>query len=377
MNIVLLLAHAIEESDQIRLLSSLGHSVFSIGAYIEPRHPHVDIRPPIDLDTQTDLKAAVDALGQPHPDVEGHTVAVPTGRTLGPCSEGHADPMEAARRWLPDDILDWADVIICHHLEHTWLVPQWSRIRHKRVIWRTVGQSAAPNEWMMAPLRADGLEIIRYSPKERNLPGFAGEDALIRFYKDPEEWKDWEGSIPAVLNVTQKLYQRSLADDGELQRPGWQWTSYTFWERATEGLDKYEAGPKDDAGRDQLTVEDMKAGLRLHRCYLYTGTQPASYTLGLIEALMTGIPVVSIGPGWHRILPYGPLLFEGHELAPFGTDSPEKANVMLRALLNDADLARSVSVAQRKAAIATFGMETIAEQWAGYLAGVPAMAVAA
>ena len=28
---------------------------------------------------------------------------------------------------------------------------------------------------MMAPLRDDGLQIVRYSPKERNIPGYAGE----------------------------------------------------------------------------------------------------------------------------------------------------------------------------------------------------------
>jgi hypothetical protein len=31
----------------------------------------------------------------------------------------------------------------------------------------------------------EGLEIVRYSPMERNIPGYIGEDALIRFYKDP------------------------------------------------------------------------------------------------------------------------------------------------------------------------------------------------
>jgi hypothetical protein len=56
----------------------------------------------------------------------------------------------------------------------------------------------------------------------------------------------------------------------------------------------------------------MRDYLRRIRAYLYTGTQPASYTLGLIEAMMTGVPVVSIGPDhmtWQRDL------FEGHELA--------------------------------------------------------------
>ena len=45
MNILLLLAHSIEEHDQLRLLSGLGYDVFSIGGYIDPAHPHDPKRP--------------------------------------------------------------------------------------------------------------------------------------------------------------------------------------------------------------------------------------------------------------------------------------------------------------------------------------------
>jgi hypothetical protein len=44
--ILLCLSHSIEEYDQLRLLHSLGHEVASIGGYIDPANPHVDIRPP-------------------------------------------------------------------------------------------------------------------------------------------------------------------------------------------------------------------------------------------------------------------------------------------------------------------------------------------
>jgi hypothetical protein len=98
-------------------------------------------------------------------------------------------------------IVDWADAIIVHHFPEAWIAGQWDRIRDKRVIWRTCGQSDPRLEAAMA--RLDGLEIVRYSPKERNLGNYAGETALIRFGKYPEDWGGWTGHWPVVGNVSQ------------------------------------------------------------------------------------------------------------------------------------------------------------------------------
>ena len=345
MNILLLLAHSIEEYDQLKLLSGLGYDVFSIGGYINPGAPHDPKRPALpDVPYHPELQAVVDGLGTD-------------------------DNLRHAKEHIPDAILDWADVVICHHYEHTWLVPDWQRLRSKRVIWRTVGQSVEGNERLMAPLRKDGLEIVRYSPKERNIPGYAGEDALIRFYKDPDEYGGWVGDWPAVINITQHLAQRHP------------YTNYEFWDQATEGLPvgmrndpalpwRMPLGPGSEAigGPGELAYDEMLAWLRRARAYLYTGTQPASYTLGLIEAMMTGIPVVSIGPKWMQIFPYGPDLFEGHEITPVATDDPAVARFTLEAFLRKP--ARDVGDATRDRAIELFGKDTIAAQWRDYL-GAP------
>jgi hypothetical protein len=333
MNIVLLLAHSIEEHDQLRLLSELGYDVFSIGGYINPGSPHDPKRPPLpEVPYHPELQAVVDGLGTP-------------------------DNLDAAKRHIPDEIIDWADVIICHHFEHTWLVPQWDRIKHKRVIWRTVGQSVEGNEAMMAPLRREGLQIVRYSPKERNIPGYAGEDALIRFYKDPDEWCGWTGTEPVVINITQHLRQREP------------YTNWGFWEEATRGLPRHALGPGSEAigGPGELTYPQMKNLLKWSRAYLYTGTQPASYTLGLIEAMMTGIPVVSIGPEWMRVFPYGPLLFEGHEIAGSAFNDPYVAGMAVQDLLNDHAAAMIASDQTRARAIELFGKDKIAAEWKAFL----------
>jgi hypothetical protein len=337
--IVLCLSHSIEEHDQLKLLHGLGHEVFSIGGYINPGAPHDDKRPALpEIPHHRDLQRAVDGIGSP-------------------------DNLGAAQEHIPDAILEWADTIIYHHYLDR-LYGQWGRIRdwlrgdaNRRVIWRSVGQSVEGNERTAVPFRREGLERVAYSPKEQNIPGYAGHDALIRFYADPDEWKGWTGDWPGVIQVTQHLRQRDP------------YTNWGFWEQATRGLERRALGPGSEVigGTGSLTSVEMQEYLQQARVYLYTGTQPASYTLGLIEAMMTGIPVVSIGPKWMNVFPYGPDLFEGHEIVGgHWSDDPKEAHGMLRNLL-EGDFAEVNSRVERARAIELFGKDTIAAQWAEYL----------
>lgn len=342
MNIVLCLSHSIEEYDQLRLLSGLGYNVFSIGGYIDPANPHVDMRPALPEVTHFEhLHAAVDALETD-------------------------DNFGNAQTRLPEAILEWADVIIYHHyLER--LYQQWDSgyldewiAGGGRIIWRTVGQSVEDNERRAAPYRARGMEIVRYSPRERNIPSYVGEDIMIRFYKDPDEWGEWVGDDKVVVNFTQHLMQRDP------------FTNFQFWLDATEGLPALAYGPGSDeiGGFGELTLEGMQTQLRHARAYLYTGTQPASYTLGLVEALMVGVPVISIGPNHMKIFPYGPDLFEGHLLTGAFSDIPAGARNALRRLLDDDELADKFSREQRRRAIEGFGIEGVGAAWREYL-GTP------
>lgn len=347
-NILLCLSHSIEEHDQLKLLSGLGYAVASIGGYIDPRHPHDPKRPALDIDVIPEIKAAVDGLGT-------------------------SDNLGAAQSNLPPAVLDWADVIIYHHYLPR-LYGQWPTIRrwldgrsNRRVLWRTVGQSVEGNEREAQPFHDDGLEIVRYSPKERNIPGFAGEDALIRFYKDPAEWSGWNGEDQVVLNISQHHEEPHSRDE---------FLNWGFWEKATDGLPAVFAGPHTEkiGGLGQLSLDDMKALLRRSRVYLYTGTQPASYTLGLIEAMMTGIPVVSIGPSWMKVFPYGPELFEGHEIAGVYGADPGVARLLLNDLLNNAPLADTgqgcldyLAPLVRQRAVGLFGIETVGAAWKAFL----------
>jgi hypothetical protein len=338
MNVVLMLAHSIEEYQQVRLMHELGHQVFSIGAYIDPSKPGDDKRPALpEVPFHADLAEAVWAT---------------------PSENG--DSLWAAKDNLPQVVIDWADVIICHHVEWRWLLGNWPRIRDKRVVWRTVGQSTHENEVRMAPLRAEGLQIVRYSPREKHIPYYAGEDVLIRFWQDTSEMTGWTGDDCRVANVTQDMRGRG------------DWTGWPLWQQVTQHLPTYPAGPKSDewGGAGALSYEDLKAYLRRMRTYFYTGTFPASYTLGLLEAMATGIPVIAAGPNrWKvfRQLPYAHLLYEAHEIAGVWADDWHPLSKMVGRLLDDRSLAEAISREQQQRIRDEFSLDVVKAAWRDFL----------
>ena len=352
MNILLLLAHEIAEFDDLRMFHDLGQSVFSIGAYTNPARPDLTmehggrgLRPPLpNIPFHADLAAKCDEIRATSAEtMDEHT------RTW---------MIDPAKGFLHPDIIDWADVIICHHYPERWLIPQWPRLRHKRVIWRTCGQSNVALEGEMAKL--DGLQIVRYSPKERiafeKAGSFAGEDAMIRFGKYPADYGPWIGDEIVVGNVTQNLDLRG------------EHCGYPFWLAATQGLPTKPAGTGSErlGGTGELSYPAMLDYLRHLRTYLYMGTQPASYTLGLMEAMLTGTPVVSIGPAGM----WTPDLFEGHEITSWG--DVEGAHQMLNHWLKMTDPKWDDALAYasawtRKRAIELFDVATVGQQWMSFL----------
>lgn len=353
--IVLCLSHAIEESQQLRLLTELGHEVVSIGGYINPAHPHDPKRPPLpQVPYFPEVQAAVDALGT-------------------------ADNLGNAQARIPDAILEWLgdDGIIIYHHYLDRLYGQWDRIRdwmngspRRRVIWRSVGQSVEHNERAAAPYRKDGLERVAYSPREAFIPGYTGHDALIRFWADPDEYGGWDGEGQYILGFGQHYVQRSLDDAGRLKGRQ-EWTNYSFFRQATEGLPTRIVGPGSEVvgGPGEVTFDALRAELRLARAYLYTGTQPASYTLGLIEAMMTGLPIVSMGGSRFDIFePYGRDLFEGLDIVRVGSDDPGECRDLLATYLAQPDVAAAAGAKMRARALELFGVSHIREQWREFLA---------
>jgi hypothetical protein len=341
-NVLLLTSHAIAEHDDLDMFTRMaGVDCYSIGGAYDEANPFEGKRPAIpNVQRFPELEAATDAQ-----------------RARLSAEYGDPGPMiDWGKAQLAPAVVDWADTVIVHHFPEQWIGGNWGALDGKRVIWRTCGQSDPRLEQSMRRWARLGMQIVRYSPREREAftawGAFAGEDALIRFGKDPAAWHGWHGDEAVVGNITQHMRQRGDA------------CGFEFWDEATRGLPAMPAGPGSEAldgGIGELGFETMREYLRAVRVYLYTGTRPASYTLGLIEAMMTGTPVISIGPG--AFVPSE--LFE--PLGIMNHDTPDGARADLRYLLGDLDAARLVGEACRARAIELFGLDRVIGQWAAFL----------
>lgn len=335
MRILYLSCHSILEYDEVRMLFELGHDVFPAGAYIDPSKPHDDMRPPI-------LGMTVD------PDLaEQYSKLAPEGVD--------------ARGYLTKEFVDNFDAVIVMHLP-AWIQQNWDVMKHKRVIWRTIGQSIANTEMGMKRYRDQGLEIVRYSPMEKNIPGYIGEDAMIRFCKDPSDYGPWEGRRKRVVTFAQSMKDRDSA------------CNFTAFEQATRGVDRHLFGKGNEGSADFATgmvpFPRLQQEMRENRVYFYTGTKPASYTLNFIEAFMTGIPVVAIGPKLGNMPGYS--LYEIDNFIASGYNGFVSSNIdvlkmSIRTLLQDDKLAAELGARGRQTAISLFGKNKIAPQWQEYL----------
>lgn len=329
--------HEILEYDEVKLFSELGHEVYSMGAYTHPGGQENRKRPPLDL---------------PY---DPHFIEMELQH-----------PKEA----LIAEQLEGIDIVIIMH-RTDYVVNNWHLFKPfiekgGRVIWRSIGQSVAAREDELRDARAEGLEIVRYSPAEETIPRNVGSDAMIRFYKDPDEYTGWTGDDERVLNFTQSLKSRGA------------FCGFEAYMGATRGLPRVLYGPNNEnMGRiagGMLSDEEQLAAYRNARVYFYHGTYPASYTLTLIEAMMTGIPVVAVGPqlGNGPMFPDQktyevPSIIE-HGVSGFVSDSIGELHHHLETLLKDKNQAKVISMYGRARAIELFGKSKIKAEWREYLA---------
>jgi glycosyltransferase involved in cell wall biosynthesis len=335
MKLLLLSCHSVLEFDEYQLLTGLGADVFSHGAYIDPAGHHLLPRPGI--------------AGAAH----------------------HEDLAQMARLYpktnLPDQMIDWADVVLVMHTPE-WISCNWKKFRErgKRVIWRSIGQSTPRVEQIVRFYRQEGLQIIRYSPKESLIKNYAGQDALIRFYKDPQEFGGWNGNSREVINFTQSLKgRRTFCHHDDILK-------------LLEGFNgKVYGTGNDDLGAlngGELPYKLMKKKLQDARAFIYGGTWPASYTLSFIEAMMIGIPIVALGQDKAENIEgvAGQPFYEVHEIIRNGengyvSDNIDELKGYIDQLVKDQVLAQKIGQAGRETAIKLFGKENIKEQWKTFL----------
>lgn len=321
--------HSVLEYDEVKLLTELGHDVFSNGAYLDPKG-HITL---------------------PRPGIEGAKFYPEYAKLAA----------ENPKTKLPNELIDPFDVIIVMH-QPDIIINNWDSIKHKKVIWRTIGQSHVDVELRLAPMRDDGLKIIRYSNNEVSIQNYIGSDALIRFYKDENELYGWTGDTGDVISFAQSLKGRrdhchydeiiSVISrfNGAVYGPG------------NDDLGSYNGG----AIPYELQIKKMQdAGVMI-----YGGTAPASYTLSFMEALMVGLPIVAINNSMANIIydfPFYEVESILSEIDGAVCSSLVEMVNKTQELLSDKNYAKSLSLRQRELAIDLFGKEKIKKQWENFL----------
>jgi len=335
--ILYLSVHEILEYDEVKLFSELGHEVYSLGAYTQPGGQENRKRPPL-----------------PDLPYNPHFIEL---------------SLQYPKERLHEEMLEGIDIVIIMHetklVTNNWHLFKPFIDRGGRVIWRSIGQSVTAREDEIRQARAEGLEIVRYSPAEMTIKDNVGQDAMIRFYKDPDEYKDWNGHKEIVLNFTQGLRQRGL------------FVGHQAWRNATRGLPRVVYGPGNEdlgsAAGGLLSNDEQLQAYRDHRVYFYHGSFPASYTLTLIEAMMTGIPVVAVGD----LIGNGPMFpdqktYEATSIIQDGIsgligNTTAELHDKLQSMLKDPKKAQAISAFGRARAIELFGKAKIKSEWEEYL----------
>jgi glycosyltransferase involved in cell wall biosynthesis len=339
LRLLYLSCHSILEFDELRILRELGCEVYSPGDFVSPED-----------------------AGSPHlrPGLEDLRRGGPGDHEAFYAFGTHSPQNKYA---LSRSFVDRFDAVIVMHLP-IWITANWEAMRHKPVVWRTIGQSTRVVEKELEPYRKDGLRVVRYSPCERNLQNFMGEDALIRFYKDPAEFEGWTGYDSKVMSIVQKMPLRKAAVHFDI-----------FCETVRPFACELYGGGNAEAGamdQGEVSADALRAALRKNQAYFFVGTHPASYTLGFIEAWMTGIPVVALGrklmhdrfedEGLYEV---PSLLEEG--VTGFVGDDVEELQSKISVLLADGALRNRVSRAGRARAIEVFGKHAVMTEWKRFL----------
>jgi len=326
--------HSVLEYDEVQLLLDLGHEVFSNGAYLDPKG-HITL---------------------PRPGLKG-----------GKFYEDYVKLASTTPRTdMPQELIDPFDVIIVMHSPNV-IIQNWEKLKHKTVVWRSIGQSVPRIERQLTHCRNEGLKVIRYSPKEENIEGFMGSDAMIRFYKDENVYKGWTGKDHNVVSFAQSLKGRREFCHYEEIMSVVEAFNGTVYGPGNEDLGKFNGG--------QIPYEMQIKTMQGAALMPYGGTWPACYTLSFIEALMTGLPIVAISKRLAHYPQYEPIdFYEVDEIlakiSGVVCDTAEDMVYQAQRLLDDPEHAKEISRRQRELAIEMFGKKNISKQWRDFLDGL-------
>jgi hypothetical protein len=174
-----------------------------------------------------------------------------------------------------------------------------------------------------------------------------GQDCpVIRPCADPDEYRGFEGSRPVALRVANAVMQRQ-------ERFAW---SAHLAITAGHAAQLVGHNPTLEGVQPAGSWQELRTLYREHRAYVHTAGAGLDdgYNLGLIEAMVTGMPVVSLAGAESPVV-------DGYN--GYVSDDVAYLNVRLGVLLADRELAIQLGERARSTATELFSVSRFVRAW--------------
>jgi len=339
MRLLYMSCHETLEHDELIIFEKLGFQVFSIGHYTNPATPvHASITGPLPI--QRDEEAW--SIFNYYHDYEALCDRLMTIKA------GFHNPYMFK---VNENLAKLFDAVYVGYYEENLSI-NWDSFKDKFIILRTIGQK---NMHRSEHVINNNVKRVFLSPRERYLHGYK-PDAVIRQYVDTNFYQGWNGNTNTVLTVNKWLRKRG------------QVSCWDIYQYVTKDYDRLVIGfgnedieyAKSNISQEEIQKYRQQAGA----CFS-TASKPGAVTYTFIEAMSTGMPVITIGPKLgNDVYP----TFEAHEFIEngvngFWSDDPTELKDYIGLVLKDKKLAHQIGNEARKTALKHFSFEKISNDW--------------
>lgn len=246
------------------------------------------------------------------------------------------------------------DIIIVGYYEENITI-NWDAIKDKRIVLRTISQYP-----LHVSEHRDKIKIVSLAENEECLLK-RKPDAVVRQCVDTNYYKGWSPSTDYLLTVNKWLKKRGDTSC---------WKVYDY---VSQGFNRIACGFGNEDipwGISDLPQDKIQEFRQKSRVYISMCSKPGCVTYGFIEALSTGIPVVSVGPNlgsWHpSVKTFNVDRFIQNGVNGFYSDNPDEMVHYIKLLMNDASLAKRVGDAGRETAIQYFSEDKCISDWRNF-----------
>lgn len=340
MKILYISAHETLEADELQTFIDLGHDVFSIGFYTDPKNPSTDIRAvPKGLKQK---KSLIDWFKGENPNY------VLPGWNRPEC--GVVKPSK--------EFLGQFDTIISVHYFRNlrYLAENYGGTLINRTI-SSIHDSIESNYESIFKIRP--FHTVRMSEREMEFSKIPTQ-AVIRESAHEDKFCGWTGNSDQVITVAKGMYERFDMD----------WHAYEY---LTRGFNRVLCGKNPNIDKpfikDSLSEADLIREMRRSRLSYVHARLNGVCNYSLAESMVMGIPIFMLNEMWWGKNWMGPKYirngFNGYQSA-----NTDELRFFMKKVLEDVDLATEIGYNNRKIGIELFGWKRNKEVWRQFLASL-------